>query len=82
MPSVGRLSNCIGKLNKQPDWREANVANKEFNESHIACALLFWCRFKELRYETEKTVYQIKFGQLSDYLIKQLKNPSVKIKFV
>ena len=47
--------------------------------NHIACALLVWCRFKELMYETKRTVYQIKFGQLSDYLIQQLKNPSVKM---
>ncbi len=47
--------------------------------NHIACALLVWCRFKELAYETGRTVYQIKFGQLSDYLIEQLKSPSVKM---
>ena len=49
--------------------------------NHIACALLVWCRFKELAYETGRTVYQIKFGQLSDYLIQQLKFPSVKMAF-
>lgn len=49
--------------------------------NHIACALLVWCRFKELAYETGKTVYQIKFGQLSDYLIQQLKSPSIKMAF-
>ena len=49
--------------------------------NHIACALLVWCRFKELAYETGRTVYQIKFGQLSDYLIEQLKSPSVKMAF-
>ena len=47
--------------------------------NHIACAMLVWCRFKELAYETGRTVYQIKFGQLSDYLIQQLKSPSVKM---
>ncbi len=47
--------------------------------NHIACAMLVWCRFKELAYETGRTVYQIKFGQLSDYLIEQLKSPSVKM---
>lgn len=47
--------------------------------NHIACALLVWCRFKELAYQTGRTVYQIKFGQLSDYLIAQLKSPSVKM---
>jgi hypothetical protein len=47
--------------------------------NHIACAMLVWCRFKELAYKTGRTVYQIKFGQLSDYLIEQLKSPSVKM---
>ena len=47
--------------------------------NHIACALLVWCRFKALAYETGHSVYQIKFGQLSDYLIQQLKSPSVKM---
>ncbi len=47
--------------------------------NHIACAMLVWCRFKELAYETGRTVYQIKFGQLSDYLVEQLKSPSVKM---
>lgn len=49
--------------------------------NHIACALPVWCRFKELAYETGRTVYQIKFGQLSEYLIQQLKTPSVKMAF-
>ncbi len=47
--------------------------------NHMACAMLVWCRFKELAYETGRTVYQIKFGQLSEYLIQQLKSPSVKM---
>lgn len=47
--------------------------------NHIACALLVWCRFKELAYKTGRTVYQIKYGQLSDYLIEQLKSPSVQM---
>lgn len=53
---------------------------QRIQRNHLACALLVWCRFKELMYETGQTVYQIKFGQLSDYLIQQLKNPSVKMR--
>jgi hypothetical protein len=49
--------------------------------NHIACAMLVWCRFKELAYAGGETVYQIKFGQMSDYLIQQLKSPSVKMAF-
>jgi Transposase DDE domain len=47
--------------------------------NHIACSLLVWLRLKELAYETKRTVYQIKFGQLSEYLIQQLKSPMVKM---
>ncbi len=47
--------------------------------NHVACAMLVWCRFKELAYKTGRTVYQIKYGQLSDYLIEQLKSPSVQM---
>jgi hypothetical protein len=47
--------------------------------NHIACAMLVWSRLKTLAYEMGKTVYQIKHGMLSDYLIKQLKHPSVQI---
>jgi len=48
--------------------------------NHIACALLVWCRFKELARHTGKTLYQLKFGQLSDYLIAQLKSPSIAMR--
>jgi hypothetical protein len=49
--------------------------------NHIACAFLVWLRLKELAYETKRTVYQIKYGQLSEYLIEQLKSPMVKMAF-
>jgi hypothetical protein len=65
---------------KQTTGLEQSQCRKQrIQRNHIACALLVWCRFKELMYQTGKTVYQIKFGQLSDYLIQQLKNPSVKM---
>jgi hypothetical protein len=45
--------------------------------NHIACALLVWTRLKTIAYQSGKTVYQIKHGMLSNYLIEQLKHPSV-----
>lgn len=45
--------------------------------NHIACALLVWLRLKDLAYRTERTIYQIKRGLLHDYLVQQLKNPSI-----
>lgn len=47
--------------------------------NHIGCAMLVWSRMKQLAYETGKTIYQIKFGQLANYLSSQLKSPSVKM---
>jgi hypothetical protein len=47
--------------------------------NHLACALLVWLRLKELAYKTGRTVYQIKYGQLSEYLIQQLKSPLVQM---
>jgi hypothetical protein len=46
---------------------------------HIACAFLVWVRLKELAAQTGRTVYQRKHGLLDDYLIQQLKNPSLKM---
>lgn len=47
--------------------------------NHIACALLVWGRLKAIAYQTGATVYQIKHGMLSGYLIAQLKHPSVQM---
>lgn len=47
--------------------------------NHIGCALLVWVRLKELALQTGRSVYQIKHGLLDDYLIQQLKNPSIKM---
>jgi hypothetical protein len=46
--------------------------------NHIGCAMLVWVRLKEVAAQLGKTIYQAKFGQLSDYLIQQLKSPSIR----
>jgi hypothetical protein len=50
--------------------------------NHIACAFLVWVRLKELTVATGRTVYQLKHGLLDDYLIQQLKHPSLKMALV
>lgn len=45
--------------------------------NHIALATLTWLRFKQLAYQTSKTVYQLKQGLLDDYLRNELRNPSL-----
>lgn len=47
--------------------------------NHVACALLVWSRLKDLAYQSGQTVYRIKRGLLHDYLVQQLKSPSVEM---
>jgi hypothetical protein len=45
----------------------------------VACALLVWVRLSSLATQAGKPVYQLKHGLLDDYLVQQLKNPSLKM---
>lgn len=45
--------------------------------NHIACAMLVWAKLKQVARQTRQTIYQVKFGLLSEYMIAQLKNPSI-----
>ncbi len=47
--------------------------------NHIGCAMLVWSRLKHLAYQSGQTIYRIKRELLHDYLVQQLKNPSVEM---
>ncbi len=47
--------------------------------NHIACAILVWTRLKYFADKTSQTIYQIKYGLLSNYLIQQLQRPDILI---
>lgn len=47
--------------------------------NHIGCAMLVWVRLKQVAEETKQTIYQVKFGLLSEYLRQHLKSPAVKM---
>jgi len=47
--------------------------------NHIGCAFLVWARLKHLAHQTGKTVYQLKYGLLDDYLVQQLKKPTLEM---
>jgi len=47
--------------------------------NHIGCAFLVWVRLKDIATQTGTTLYQLKHGLLDDYLIQQLKNPTIKM---
>ena len=48
--------------------------------NHIACAMLVWARLKQVARQTHQTIYQLKSGLLSYYMIAQLKHPSIHMK--
>lgn len=54
---------------------------QRIQRNHIACAVLVWVRLKQIAYDTQQTVYQIKKELLTDYLIQELKSPSVSMDF-
>jgi hypothetical protein len=47
--------------------------------NHIGCAILVWIRLKQVAEETQRTIYQVKHGLLSDYLRQQLKSPTIQM---
>lgn len=47
--------------------------------NHIHCVLLVWTRLKQLSYASQRSIQDLKWGLLSDYLIQQLKNPSISM---
>ena len=49
--------------------------------NHIACAIQVWVALKRLAYKTGQTVYQIKKDLLKNYMINELRNPSVVMSF-
>ena len=58
--------------------QECECRSDRIQRNHIGCAILVWTRLKELAYQTGRTIYDLKYSLLDDYLIKQLQNPSIK----
>ncbi|MDF1756944.1 MAG: transposase [Legionellaceae bacterium] len=54
---------------------------QRIQRNHIACAIHVWVNLKKLAYKTAQTVYQIKKNLLKNYLVNELKNPSVVMSF-
>ena len=54
----------------------------KIQKNHIACAMLVWNSLKRFAVKTGKTIYQVKHELLSDYLVSELKYPSIKMKLV
>ena len=49
--------------------------------NHIGCAMLVWRRLAQVARDTGRTIYQVKFGMLDDYMRQELRSPSVAMSF-
>ena len=76
---VGSQSEFHRELKQLTGVEACQCRKARIQRNHIACALLVWTRLKSSAYKASKTVYQIKHGMLSSYLIEQLKHPSVQM---
>ena len=47
--------------------------------NHIGCAFLVWGRLEQVAHQTERSIYQAKYGLLTDYLRQQLKKPTIRM---
>ena len=47
--------------------------------NHIGCAFLVWIRLEQVAHQTERSIYQVKYGLLADYLRQQLKAPTIQM---
>jgi|SRR6476646_3178609 len=66
---------------KQTTGIEACQCRKQrIQRNHIACALLVWTRLRQLAEAMGTTVYQLKMRLLSNYLIEQLKSPTLPMR--
>ena len=45
--------------------------------NHICIAMLVWVRLKNIAKHMKTTIYQVKKGLLDEYMIQQMKNPSI-----
>ncbi|GET39519.1 hypothetical protein MiSe_42890 [Microseira wollei NIES-4236] len=75
--SVGRLSSNTLEIKQLTGIESCQCRKGRIQINHIACAMLVWLRLKHKAYQTGQTVYQLKHRLLSDYLIQQLKRPSL-----
>ena len=69
------------EIKQETGIEQCECRKDRLQRNHIGCAMLVWARLKHLAYKAGKTIYQIKHEQLSNYLISELKNPSVPMAF-
>lgn len=69
------------EIKQETGIEQCECRKDRLQRNHIGCAMLVWVRIKCLAYKAGKTIYQLKHGQLSDYLMRELRNPSIPMAF-
>ncbi len=69
------------EIKQLPGVERCECRKQRIQRNHIACALLVWVKMKQIAYKHKETVYQIKKNLLHNYLIQELKCPSVLMSF-
>lgn len=80
--SVGRLSSFTFEVKQTTGIESCQCRKQRIQRNHIACALLVWTQLKQIAYTSATTIYQLKAGLLSGYLVEQLKSPTLAMKLV
>lgn len=52
---------------------------ERIQRNHIGCAILVWVRLRSLAHELGTSIYALKRDLLSDYMVEQLRNPSIQM---
>lgn len=67
------------ELKQTTGLEKCQCRKSRIQKNHIACAMLVWVRLKQIAYKTGRTIYQLKYGLLDDYLVDQLRNPTIRM---
>ena len=67
------------ELKQTTGIEKCQCRKRRSQRNHIACAMIVWARLKQIAYQTQQTVYQIKQNLLDNYIIQQLKKPHINI---
>lgn len=54
---------------------------QRIQRNHIACSFLVWARMKSFAAKTGKTIYKVKENLMTNYLVEQLKAPTINLNF-
>lgn len=65
------------ELKQTTGIEKCQCRNERMQRNHIGCAILVWVRLNTLAHQAQTTIYQLKQGLLDNYMIEQLKNPTL-----